>query len=86
MQSRSEAGLDLVKRLLVETGYASETDEFDRTVTPKAIGMDSLTMLELLMLVEEHAGVELSADVVGLDTTLGELVDLIDSEQQLREG
>lgn len=67
----------MLRELLVETGHALEAGRLDGQLTPKQAGLDSLTLLELLMLVDERTGVEITTDEVSLDTAFSELASLI---------
>jgi len=73
--------LDMLYELLAEIG-----EPFDRQLDPKTttlhqIGLDSLSMLELLMLVDERRGIEVAVEQVKPDTTVTGLAELIDRQQ-----
>ena len=65
-----------VRDLLLEMGHINSADELDEHAPLKALGMDSLSLLEFLMLLEERTGVEITTDQVELETPLSELLAL----------
>lgn len=67
----------MFKELLVETGQVLEAHQLDGEATPRQLGIDSLTLLELLMLVDERTGIEITTDEVDLNTSFAELASLI---------
>lgn len=77
MTANAQDPLALLRDLLIETGYSQEAEKMGPGLTPKQVGLDSLTMLELLMLVDERTGIEITTDEVGLETTFGELAEMI---------
>jgi acyl carrier protein len=78
MASPDQDRLEMFRELLVETGHVLEAERLSADTTPKQLGIDSLTLLELLMLVDERTGIEITTDEVGLDTSFSELASLID--------
>ena len=78
MTSTDKDYIALFRELLAETGQVLKADQFDSESTPRELGIDSLSFLELLMLVDERTGVEITTDDVSLDTSFSELASLID--------
>ena len=77
MDTHQAANLDFIRSLLEEIGQPLES-RFDPAVaTLQQIGLDSLSVLELLMLIDERTGVEIAVEQVGTDTTLVGLAALI---------
>lgn len=77
----TQSSLALVEELLVEVGYPPDGHGELAGVTLLQLGLDSLTLLELLMLVDERVGVEIRVEDVPIETTLAELAALIDRQQ-----
>ena len=77
MPSTDQDRLEIFRELLVETGYVLEAERLDGQVSPRELGIDSLTLLEMLMLLDERTGVEITTDEVDLDTSFAELASLL---------
>jgi acyl carrier protein len=75
------ANLALIEQMLIDVGYPAEGRGERASVTLADLGLDSLTLLELLMLIEERAGVELRVEDVPMDSTLADVAALIDQQQ-----
>ncbi len=75
------AHLALIEELLIEVGYPPARHGELASVTLADLGLDSLTLLELLMLVDERIGVEIRVEDVPVQTSLAELAALIDRQQ-----
>jgi acyl carrier protein len=73
--------LALIEELLTEVGHSPEGHGETGSVTLANLGLDSLTLLELLMLVDERTGIEIRVEDVPVQTTLAELAALIDRQQ-----
>ena len=73
--------LALLEELLTEVGYPPEGHGELGSVTLLQLGLDSLTLLELLMLVDERIGVEIRVEDVPIDMPLADLAALIDRQQ-----
>jgi acyl carrier protein len=73
--------LALIEELLTEVGYPPEGHGELASVTLADLGLDSLTLLELLMLVDERTGVEIRVEDVPIASTLGEVAALIDRQR-----
>lgn len=69
--------LALIEDLLVEMGHVLNRTEPLGNQTVEQLKLDSLSTLELLMLIEDRTGVEVPADPVTSGTTLLELATLI---------
>lgn len=63
--------------LLAELGHAFGEEAPGRDVTIGQLEMDSLELLEFMMLIEEHLGVEVEVEQLTAETTLGEVETLI---------
>jgi acyl carrier protein len=70
--------LALIEELLIEVSHPPEGHGELGAITIQQLGLDSLTLLELLMLVDERTGVEIRIEDVPVETTLAELAALID--------
>lgn len=77
----ASSNLALIEELLTDVGYPPEGHGELADVTLAALGLDSLTLLELLMLVDERTGVEIRVEDVPIDSTLGAVAALIDRQQ-----
>jgi acyl carrier protein len=75
------AQLAMLVELLAEVGHPVEGHGEPAGVTLLDLGLDSLTLLELLMLIDERAGVEIRVEDVPIETTLAEVAALIDRQQ-----
>jgi acyl carrier protein len=75
------ANLALLEELLADVGYPTDGYDEPASVTLADLGLDSLTMLELLMLVDERAGVEIRVEEVPIQSTLADVAALIDQRQ-----
>ncbi len=75
------AHLALIEELLSEVGHPLQGNGEPGSVTLADLGLDSLTLLELLMLVEERTGIEIRVEDVPVQTSLAELAALIDRQQ-----
>jgi acyl carrier protein len=75
------ANLALIEQMLIDVGYPAEGHGEPASVTLADLGLDSLTLLELLMLVEERAGIELRVEEVPMDSTLADVATLIGQRQ-----
>jgi acyl carrier protein len=75
------ANLALVEELLTEVGYPPDGHGELAAVTLADLGLDSLTLLELLMLVDERTGVEIRVEDVPIQSTLADVAALIDQQQ-----
>jgi acyl carrier protein len=73
--------LALIEELLIEVGYPPDGHGELASVTLADLGLDSLTLLELLMLVDERTGIEIRVEDVPIASTLGEVAALIDQQQ-----
>jgi aryl carrier-like protein len=72
--------LALLEELLAEVGHPVGGYGEGGSVTLLQLGLDSLTLLELLMLVDERTGVELRVEEVPVQITLAEVAALIDRQ------
>jgi len=68
-----EDTIALIGDLLSEMGRIGQAASANAATTIKELDMDSLELLEFLMLLDERTGVEVSTDEATLDTTLGEI-------------
>ncbi len=76
--SKEEIILGQLRGILEESATTEpDWDNFGRSTTIESLGLDSLTILDLLYDIEEVIGVHLEAKEVLNITTLGELVDLL---------
>ncbi|MBW4953651.1 hypothetical protein KZW03_29550, partial [Klebsiella pneumoniae] len=50
------------------------------SITFTQLGLDSLELLEFLMLVDERTGVEITTDTANFDTTLAQLAEQINQQ------
>jgi acyl carrier protein len=75
------ANLALIEELLVEVNHSPAGRGDLASVTLLELGLDSLSLLELLMLVDERTGVEIRVEDVPIQSTLGEVAALIDRQQ-----
>ena len=75
------ANLALIEQMLIDVGYPAEGHGEPASVTLADLGLDSLTLLELLMLVDERTGVEIRVEDVPIASTLAEVAALIDQQQ-----
>ena len=75
------SNLALIEEMLIELGYPPEGHGEVADVTLADLGLDSLTLLELLMLVDERTGVEIRVEDVPVASTLGDVAALIDQQQ-----
>jgi acyl carrier protein len=73
--------LALIEELLIEVGHPPARQAELASVTLADLGLDSLTLLELLMLVDERTGVEIRVEDVPIQSTLAEVAALIDQQQ-----
>lgn len=71
------AELALIHELLVEMGHEIGGDAPFGDLTVEQLKLDSLSTVELLMLVEERTGVEVPVDPVTSGTTMAQLAELI---------
>ena len=69
--------LPLLGNLLTEMGHAPAEGADIDSITFTQLGLDSLELLEFLMLVDERTGVEITTDTVDFDTTLAQLAEQI---------
>lgn len=72
--------LPLLGTLLTEIGYKPDESADLGATTFTQLGLDSLELLEFLMLVDERTGVEVTTDTVNFDTTLAELAEQISQQ------
>ena len=72
--------LAMIAEMLAEVGHPVTGYDDRGAVTLLELGLDSLTLLELLMLVDERIGVEIRVEQVPVETTLAELAALIDQQ------
>lgn len=77
MTEGANAELDLVRELLTEMGHDVANGPEAAALTAGDLELDSLSTLELIMMVEERTEVEIPAEAVTANTTLGELAALI---------
>lgn len=77
MTDGTNAELDLVRELLVEMGHKVGAGAEAADMTAGDLELDSLSTLELIMMIEERTEVEIPAEAVTAKTTLGELAALI---------
>ena len=75
------ANLALIEELLIEVGYPPDGHAEPAKVSLADLGLDSLTLLELLMLVDERTGVEIRVEDVPIASTLADVAALIDRQQ-----
>ena len=76
--SKEEEIIRQLRDILEESSTTEpDWDNFGRNSTIESLGLDSLTILDLLYDIEEEIGVHLEAKEVLNITTLGELVDLL---------
>jgi acyl carrier protein len=73
--------LALIEELLTEVNHSPAGRGELGNVTLLDLGLDSLSLLELLMLVDERIGVEIRVEDVPVQTSLAELATLIDRQQ-----
>ena len=82
MTDKNSLTINMLHELLAEIGQPLDAKHDDPAVASlQQIGLDSLSVLELLMLVDERCGVEIAAEDLGSDTTMVELAALIDQRQ-----
>jgi acyl carrier protein len=74
MPQPADTVLDVFRSVLQDMG---ETNDASGSTLIKDLGMDSLALLEFLMLVEERTGVEVTSEEATFDTTLAELAALV---------
>ena len=67
----------LVGEVLSEMGHVTEPALAAPSTTIAELKLDSLSMLEFLMLLEEKTGIEVTTDELGTDTTLSQLTELL---------
>ena len=67
----------MFRDLLSELGREETAGRLSADTTVKELDLDSLEILEFLMLVDDRAGVEIEAEEAGFDTSVGVLAELI---------
>lgn len=72
--------LPLLGELLTEMGHVPEADADLGSITFAQLGLDSLELLEFLMLVDERTGVEITTDTANFDTTLSQMAEQISQQ------
>jgi acyl carrier protein len=75
------ANLALIEELLIEVNHSPQGHGELASVTLLDLGLDSLSLLELLMLIDERTGIEIRVEDVPVQSTLGEVAALIDRQQ-----
>lgn len=76
--SKQEKIIGQLRGILEESATTElDWDTIDPNTTIESLGLDSLTILDLLYDIEEVIGVHLEAKEVLNITTLGEIVDLL---------
>jgi len=71
----------LLRELLTEMGHSEPAAAMTADSTVKDLALDSLEMLEFLMLVDERTGVEVDADEATFETTIGAIAEMIVSRK-----
>lgn len=66
----------LFGEVLGEMGHIAELSAITLSTPISQLGLDSLSMLEFLMLLEERTGVEVTTDEFDPDTTLANLAEI----------
>lgn len=69
---------NLVSILCTQYGYDKKEISMDTNIT-EDLDLDSVDMVDLLMMVEDEYHIELSDDVMESITTIGDLVSYIES-------
>ncbi|MCB2059766.1 MAG: acyl carrier protein [Novosphingobium sp.] len=69
--------IELFRELLVELGSEEIAAQLNAEMQVKDLDMDSLELLEFLMLVDERSGVEISTDDAVYDARIGDLADIV---------
>jgi acyl carrier protein len=77
MPQAAETVLDIFRSVLVEMGELKQASDASGSAFIKDLGMDSLALLEFLMLVEERTGVEVTSEDATFDTTLDQLAAFV---------
>lgn len=77
--AQDTATVAMLGELLIEICHPCNDDEDLASTTIGQLGLDSLAILELLMLVDEKTGVEVPVESIHQDTTLGQLAKKINS-------
>lgn len=77
MTSPENAELALIEELLLDMGHKLDSGVPLGDLTVEKLELDSLSTLELLMMIEDRTGVEVPADPVENNTTLAQLAEFI---------
>jgi acyl carrier protein len=77
MPMTADDALALFRDLLEELGSKEIAEKLSADMTVKDLEMDSLELLEFLMLVDDRSGVEIAAEEADFDTALGEIAALV---------
>lgn len=78
--AEDRATMAMLGELLVEICHPCDDDVDLTSITFGQLGLDSLAILELLMLIDERTGVEVPVESIHQDTTLGQLAKKINSQ------
>jgi acyl carrier protein len=81
MTDKNSLTIALLHELLAEIGQPFDAKHDPAVASLQQIGLDSLSVLELLMLVDERCGVEIAVEDLAPGTTLIGLAALIDQRQ-----
>jgi acyl carrier protein len=80
-QALPDGEIALLHQLLTEIG-AEVGDQTELPERPLSeLNLDSLSLLELLMLVDEHTGVEIPVEAVDSETTISALAGMINRQR-----
>ena len=77
MPSTETPAVALLRAMLEEIGQPCDPDADPTTLTVEALRLDSLSVLELLMLIEERTGVEIPVEDIEATTTLADIASRI---------
>jgi acyl carrier protein len=77
-----DTSLDKIADLLVDR-FGVPADEISAEATFTDLDLDSLGLVELLIVVQQEFGVTVSEDEVSPDDTIAVIVELIDSKKAL---
>ena len=69
--------IEMFRELLVELGSDEVAGQLTADMQVKDLDMDSLELLEFLMLVDERSGVEISTDDAVYDARIGDLAEIV---------
>lgn len=75
--NQTDETIVLLLSLLAEAGHLSGDIKDPAGLNLRELGLDSLSVLELLMLIDERTGVEIAVEEVEGDASVADLAELI---------